>query len=158
MKAFSFMLRVLVVVAVCALAWSPVEVQAAACKIKVTPLAFGVYDVFSPLPRDATAQLTVSCNHKSTDPAQVTVALSAGGAGSFAPRAMRGSVGSLYYNLYTTPAMSNVFGDGTGGSLTLANQVDKRADWIIPVYGRIPPLQNVPVGTYSDAVVATILW
>ena len=136
------------------LAWS------AACQITATAISFGVYDMLSSLPKDATAQLTIRCNHKITEPASVRVTLSAGGAGGVGQRRMAGpQAGSiLYYNLFSNPGMSTIFGDDTAGSESLTNLVDRSAVWIVPIYGRIPPLQAIPIGTYSDAVTATILY
>ncbi|MBE0504339.1 MAG: spore coat protein U domain-containing protein [Desulfuromonadales bacterium] len=136
------------------LAWS------AACRITATAINFGVYDMLSFVPKDATAQLTIRCNHKNTEPASVRVTLSAGGAGSVGQRRMTGpQAGSfLYYNLFSNPGMSSIFGDDTAGSESLTNLVDRSAVWTVPIYGRIPPLQAIPIGIYSDAVTATILY
>lgn len=136
------------------LAWS------SACQITTTTLNFGVYDMLSPVPRDATAQLTIRCNHKITAPASVQVTLSAGGAGTVGQRKMTGPLAGspLFYNLFANPGMSTIFGDGTAGSETLTNLVDKSATWRVTIYGRIPPLQTIPIGTYSDALTATILY
>lgn len=135
-------------------AWS------AACQVTATPLAFGAYDVLSSVARETTAQLTVRCNHKSTAPATVQLNLSAGNSGNFGQRAMNGSAGGapLYYNVFTAPGSSVVLGDGSGGSTTLTNVVDKNADWIITLYGAASPRQPVLVGTYGDALIATILY
>lgn len=135
-------------------AWS------AACQVTVTPLAFGVYDVLAAVAREATAQVTIRCNHKSTAPATVQLRLSAGNSGNFGQRAMNGSAGGapLYYNVFTAPGSAVVLGDGSGGSTTLTRVVDKSADWIVTLYGAAPPRQPVLVGTYGDALIATILY
>lgn len=136
------------------LAWS------SACKITATALNFGVYDMLSLVPRDATAQLAIRCNHKPTAPASVRVTLSAGGAGTVGQRKMAGPLAGspLFYNLFANPGMSSIFGDGTAGSETPTNLVDKSSPWDVTIYGRIPPLQSIPIGTYSDALTATILY
>lgn len=135
------------------LAWS------AACKITATPLTFGVYDMLSQIPKDATAQLLISCNNKTISPATVQVRISAGG-GTVGQRRMAGPIAGsvLLYNLFTNPGMSSIVGDGTAGSEVLTNVVDKSTPWNVTLYGRIPPLQTIPIGIYSDALTATILY
>ena len=135
-------------------AWS------AACRVTVTPLAFGTYDIFMMTAKAATAQITIICNNKATDPATVQLTLSPGSSGNFGQRAMTGSSGGapLLYNIYTTAGLSAVLGDGSGGSTAPTNLVDKTAPWIVTLYGSIPPRQAVLVGTYSDSLIATILY
>lgn len=137
-------------------AWS-----AAVCQVKAAVLSFGAYDVLSPIPKDATAQFTVTCNNvRAPDVVPVQVQLSAGRSGNAAQRLMPGATtgSNLYYNLYLNPAMSTVFGDGTAGSGVLTNSVNKSNPWTVTIYGRIPPLQNLPVGSYTDSLTITILY
>lgn len=135
-------------------AWS------AACRVTVTPLTFGSYDIFMMSAKAATAQITIICNDKPTAPATVQLNLSPGSSGNFGQRAMTGSGGGapLLYNIYTTAGLSAVLGDGSGGSTAPTNLVDKTAPWIVTLYGSIPPRQPVLVGTYSDSLIATILY
>jgi spore coat protein U-like protein len=130
----------------------------AACKITTTPLTFGSYDVFLLTAKAATAQVTITCNNKATDPATVQLTLSPGSSGNFGQRTMTGSGGGapLLYNIYTTAGLSAVLGDGTGGSTSPTALVDRTAPWVITLYGSAPPRQPVLVGAYSDSLIATI--
>ena len=132
----------------------------AACKITTTPLTFGSYDVFLLTAKAATAQVTITCNNKTTDPATVQLTLSAGNSGNSGQRAMTGSGGGapLLYNIYTTAGLLTVLGDGSGGSISPTALVDKSTPWVVTLYGSIPPRQSVLVGTYSDSLIATILY
>ena len=132
----------------------------AACRVTVTPLAFGSYDLFLATAKAATAQVTINCNHKTTAPATVQLTLSPGSSGNFGQRTMIGSAGGLplYYNIYSTAGLSAVMGDGNGGSMAPVALVDKTAPWVVTLYGSIPPRQSVLVGTYSDSLIATILY
>lgn len=133
----------------------------AACRVTVTPLAFGSYDIYWTTAKAATAQVTINCTDKPTAPATVQLTLSPGGSGNFGQREMTGSGGGapLGYNIYTTAGLSAVIGDGTGGSTVPTAQVDRTTSpWIVTLYGSIPPLQSVLVGTYSDSLTATILY
>jgi spore coat protein U-like protein len=129
-----------------------------ACRVNVTPLAFGTYDVFLLTAKSATAQVTIICNHKATAPATVQLTLSPGSSGNIGQRGMTGSSGGLplYYNIYATAGLSAVLGDGTGGSTTPTALVDRTAPWVVTLYGSIPARQSVLVGTYSDSLVATL--
>lgn len=132
----------------------------AACRVTVTPLTFGTYDAFLMAAKAATAQVTIICNNKATDPATVQLTLSPGGSGNFGQRAMTGSGGGapLLYNIYTTAGLAAVLGDGSGGSIAPTNLVDKTAPWVVSLFGSIPAQQSVLVGTYTDSLIATILY
>lgn len=141
----------------------PAAAGAFSCSITVTPLTFGSYDVFDPKPRDATSSINISCNappQNPNAPIPVTLTLSPGNSGSFAQRQMLPLTGSLplLYNLFTDPSFSSVLGDGSGGSQLLTRLLTRNNPWAVTVYGRIPPLQNLPPGAYSDTLTATILW
>lgn len=132
------------------------------CNVNATGLNFGSYDVFSPLPADATGTVMVECNippqHQQA-PLVVTISLSPGVSGSFAPRAMQ-SAGPdrLYYNLFTNPSMSSVWGDGGGNSVVQTAFVTRDTPWQATIFGRIPPQQNVRAGSYSDSITISIDW
>lgn len=130
-------------------------VWGAQCNITATPLAFGNYDTLSTTPLDSTASLNISCKPKK--PFTVTVQFSPGSSGSFSQRSMSGP-GTLLYNLFTDASMTNIMGDGTGGSSTLQRIVDKANPWNLTIFGRIPALQTVPAGIYADSLTATILF
>jgi spore coat protein U-like protein len=114
------------------------------------PLAFGPYNPVSTAPSEATSTISFTCP-RSVSP---VISLSAGTGRSFSPRAMSGPAGDrLGYNLYTTALRNVVWGDGTGGSVSLPVSAGVGR---VTVYGRIFQLQDARVGTYSDAVVVTL--
>lgn len=115
----------------------------------VQGVSFGTYDVFSPAPVDSVGRLTILCL-----PAQwIQVSLSRGGGPSYQPRTMRSGPNQLGYNLFLDAARTVVWGDGTQGT-----QPFQGLHWwfSLPIYGRIPPAQDVAIGTYTDRIVATI--
>jgi spore coat protein U-like protein len=66
-----------------------------------------------------------------------------------------GSANSLAYQLYTSGTFSSIWGDGTGGSVTVSGNGDGTAQ-ALTVYGRIGTAQFVPAGNYSDRVAVTV--
>jgi spore coat protein U-like protein len=136
------------------------EVALSQCRMNATPIHFGNYDAFSSTPQDGAGAITVDC---SGNVVRATVTLSVSStSGSFNPRRMKRSGGNdlLGYNVYTDATRTAIFGDGTGGT----NLIRPRrppgppAPWStsIAMYGRIPPGQDVSVGTYSDILTATV--
>ncbi len=132
----------------------------AACNVSATGVNFGNYDVFATAPLDSTGTVTVTCDD--VPPASPVVAIGPGAAGTFLPRRMRHASlpEMLNYNVFTSPSMSAVWGDGTGGTATVAaGRVPRnRPPRPLTIYGRIPAGQNVSAGTYSDTLVVTITW
>jgi spore coat protein U-like protein len=89
----------------------------------------------------------------------ILIELSAGGAASFSPRAMAGAGSSLSYNLYLNAARTTIWGDGTGGTSRYGPVTPVSGVGVtVPVYGRAPAGQNVPIGTYADTIVVTVLF
>jgi spore coat protein U-like protein len=119
----------------------------AACTMSVSGPVFGTYDPFASTPLDAAGSVRFSC----TSPAAIL--LSTGSSGSYAPRTMRSGSSTLAYNLFTDAARTSVWGDWTGGS-TL-RLVGAGNDQTIPIYGRVPPLQDPGPGAYGDTLIVT---
>ena len=138
------------------LCWSsPGEAQLGInCTIATGGVAFGVYDVFSASPVDSAGSVTYQC----TLGASIVVQLGTGSAGAFNPRTMRRSGEPLNYNLYRDAARTQVWGNGTSGTSTHTDFVTILFPVVVPVYARIFAGQNVTVGSYSDSVVATIVF
>jgi len=130
----------------------------AACRVTTTGMNFGAYDVFAAVPRDSSGTVTVACDRN--PPTDVTVSIGPSPAsGGFQPRQMRhaSQPERMDYNLFTTPSMTTVWGDGSAGTSTvLLRKVNRNRPVTTTIYGRIPPGQNVSVGAYSDAVTVTI--
>ncbi len=70
---------------------------------------------------------------------------------------------TLNYNLFTDTARSVIWGDGLGGtglasgSFTVGPGVGNGSRQVVhPVYGRIPALQDVLDGAYTDTIIVTL--
>ena len=130
----------------------------AACRVTTTGVNFGAYDVFAAAPCDTTGTVTVACD--SNPPTDVTISIGPSPtSGGFQPRQMRhaSQADRMDYNLFASPSMVTVWGNGSAGTSTvLLLQVKKNRPEITTIYGRIPSGQNVSVGAYSDSVTVTI--
>lgn len=137
---------------------APGGAWAMSCSVGATAVNFGTYNPLSGTPDDATGTVTVTCDTLVGLFASWTVALSTGN-GSYSPRLLKSGASSLSYNLYTTVAHTNVWGDGSG-TTTL---VSDHATLIIganvthyTVYGHIPAGQDAAAGSYTDTIVVTV--
>lgn len=134
----------------------PTSVYATQCNIVTSAMSFGAYDPLSATPSDTTTTIGITCRTKK--PQIVTIQVSGGNSGTASVRNLMNGGSALIYNLYSNPGRSQIIGDGTGGSTTLTRSVSRDAPWDVTLYGRIPALQVIPPGLYSDSLVATILW
>ena len=133
-----------------ALALALTAQQGHACTLNVTGVNFGSYDVFSNAALDSTGNIDVNC------PSGVgySMALTAGG-GTHAQRVMSSGSHRLNYNLYTAANRAVVWGDATSGTITV-NGTGNGVSVNHAVYGRIPALQNVHAGSYSDIIIVEL--
>jgi len=132
---------------------------APACSVASSGLQFPGYNRFNPVPTDITGNITVSCTGQPGEAVGYSVQLNRGNSSSYTTRSLRFGNATLQYNLYTSAALSNVWGDGTSGSAPvqgslLINQTNAVARH--PVYGRIFANQNVPAGSYADSITITL--
>ncbi len=131
--------------------------EAQACGVNnIQALNFGVYSPPAAAPTDSTSQFNVVCIFGR--PA-LSIALSAGGAGTFTPRTLFQGSETLAYNLFREPARVSIWGNGTGGTQVVTSPggpfsfINNRG---FVVYGRVPAGQWVAAGGYSDTIVITI--
>jgi spore coat protein U-like protein len=126
--------------------------------------AFGPYDTLSAAPRDTVVTFQVRCD-RNGGPANVQVDIGLGvGVGGTSPSSRRmrqvgGSGDYLSYGLYRDIGRSSVWGFSPGvdtvqQTLSVPNRGSALATFTI--YGRLPPLQNVSAGSYTDSVQVTL--
>jgi spore coat protein U-like protein len=116
----------------------------------VSPVDFGTYDVFATTPNNSgVGRIAIRCQ---------------GGNGSFVvtlsnshgvtPRVMNSGKNTLNYNLYTSAARNQVWGDGSAGTHT--RTANGNTDTKLDIFGQIPPGQDVATGRYSDNITAIV--
>jgi spore coat protein U-like protein len=154
------------VIAAFAVVWG-VPARAAvsfSCTVSATGINFGVYNPLSPTGNAASGSWTVTCTAVGTGSATVagTLFLSSGSSGRFSPRTMRSGANTLNYNIYLTPAYAQILGDGSGGTYAPSDSGTVTAGQIYqvtgPMYGLMPPLQDVAPGAYSDTIIVTVTY
>ncbi len=124
-----------------------------------TNLAFGGY---TPGAGAVTASSAISVKCTKTTP--FTVSLNAGTTtgGTMTQRLMANGGSTLQYNLYTSAALTTVFGDGTLSSTTQTGTGTGLATAVsVPVFGQLPDStinQDAVPGAYSDTITATITY
>jgi spore coat protein U-like protein len=120
------------------------------CQVSVTGPAFGAYSTISPTPLDTAGQVRISCQ------SGAAITVSTGGSGTYFPRAMRSGGATLAYNIFADAARTRILGTWGGGTQVLF--VPQGQNRTVPLYARIPPLQDVASGDYSDTLVATVFF
>ncbi len=124
-----------------------------ACSLATTDMAFGNYTASSATAMDISNTLNLTC----TNGLPYTVSLDGGTtSASVAGRHMTdGASHNLSYFLYTSTARTTLWGDGTGGTSTVAGTGNGAAQ-TLSVYGRIPAAQFLSAGSYADRITVTI--
>lgn len=136
------------------------EVQVSAtvvanCRLTVDPLVFGSYDPLGSHETstlDGSTQMTVSC----TLGTQATIVIDGGkNAGQDAAVRLLAAQGeNLSYQLYRDSSRTQVWGRGSDAYSFLST--GGLPGQKLTVYARIPPGQEVPAGTYTDVVTASV--
>lgn len=125
------------------------------CTISTGALAFGSYDpvvTHASSPLDGTGSVTIACTKGSSQ----TIGLGLGSNASGSQRRMTdGSSNYLNYELYQNSARTTVWGN-SGADLYTPAAAPSKAARTFTVYGRVAANQDVPAGTYTDTVVATV--
>ena len=141
---------------------TPAASEAATCTISGTGVAFGTYIPSTASPTNSTGTVTVTCS-AFLETVNYSIALNAGAnsGGSFSNRRMLGGTAFLTYQLYTNAARTTIWGDGTGGTVTVSDSYScllgcSNQSRNYTVFGRVPALQWPRPGFYSDTIVATV--
>ena len=146
-------------VLVLALVWEPDAASsqvATRCSVEGSGgLRFGAYNVFDVAPVDAVGTLLIECTGIEAG-MPVVIELGRGGEGGFLGRALRNARHELRYQVYLDAARTVIWGDGTGGTSVMRVRPPDGRPLSIPLFGRVPPRQNVSPGDYSDELLVTI--
>lgn len=129
------------------------------CTISTSAVAFGSYDPVSANASsalDGVGGVTVTCTNGSA----ATITLGQGGnaatgSSDAAPLRRMKDSGSDYlsYSLFSDSSRTTIWGNTAA---TAVNHTGTGSAASLSVYGQVAGAQNVPAGSYSDTVVATV--
>lgn len=127
------------------------------CTISAGALAFGSYgiDNVNGTNLDATATLSLQCTSGASTVITLGQGLHASGSSTDATPDRRMQAGSsfLSYSLYRLSDYSAQWSNDAANGLAYTGQGTSST---VTVYGRVAGAQNVPAGSYTDTVIATI--
>jgi spore coat protein U-like protein len=139
---------------------SPAYALLQSCSVSATALSFGLYDPSSATARDSTGTVTVTCTVTLLGvSASWDILFSTGSSGSFTPRRLFSGGDSMQYNLYSNAGRTQVWGDATGGTAKVSDSqflLIGTNQYSYTAYGRIPALQDLAPGTYTDTITVTL--
>ena len=125
------------------------------CTIATAPVAFGSYDPVvanATTPLDASATVTIAC----TMGTPANIGLDDGSNASATQRRLtNGSNAFMDYQVYLDSGYATVWGSDVGNRLDAGTSPSKTPREF-PVYARVPAGQDIPIGPYTDSVVATV--
>jgi spore coat protein U-like protein len=127
------------------------------CTISAAPLAFGSYDPVianAAAALDGSGTIIVAC----TKGATATIGLSTGSNGSHGvgtTRALYGGSAYLSYEVFRDAGRSQLWSNA-GAGLYDIGAAPSKSPRTFTVYGRISANQDVPAGSYTDTMTATV--
>jgi len=119
------------------------------CTITASPLTWTAFDTVVGTGADSTATVSVAC----TKGAVANVAMGPGQNPGTTRNMKSSSSDLLAYEIYTSDTYGTVWNAANVVVLGAAPSKDPRA---LTVYGRIKATNDVPAGSYTDLVVATV--
>jgi spore coat protein U-like protein len=139
--------------------FSVTETVLSTCSATATTLAFSPYT-----PGGGAVANNSTISVKCTKNTPFTVALNGGTTtgGTIAQRLLAQGTNTLQYNLFTTAAFTQVFGDGTGTSKTVAGTgAGVATAATLTVFGQLPDNatnQAAVAGNYTDTITVTVTY
>ncbi|UXH79559.1 Csu type fimbrial protein [Roseateles amylovorans] len=129
-----------------------------ACNVSGSTLNFGtaIDPLQTPGPVDALTSLAVTCTRTTPYSVALSAGANAGNASAFGNRAMKSGANSLPYQLYLDAGRTQVWGDGNSSGVFTGTGTGSQQ--MLTVYGRLPSLNGIPPGNYSDTVTLTITY
>jgi spore coat protein U-like protein len=127
------------------------------CAIETRPLNFGNYDPESNASVDVVTEVIYTCDNQAK---KIRIEMETGVANTF-DRRMSAGTGSdfLNYNVYLDSTHTTIWGQGAFGTdVYYQNNPPNGTPVVVRAYGRIPPRQNVPTGSYVDLLTVRILF
>jgi spore coat protein U domain-containing protein, fimbrial subunit CupE1/2/3/6 len=129
------------------------------CSVGTTAVAFGTY--VPTTQKTANGNVAVTCSALVIFTVSYVISMAKGNSATYTPRFMNLLGVHLNYNLYTTAGFTSIWGDTTGGTVTVSDSytsIGLSTTRNYTVFGRVPASQFVNPGTYTDAVLVTVTY
>lgn len=129
------------------------------CSVATTAVTFGTY--VPTTQKTSNGNVAVTCSALVIFTASYVISMAKGNSTTYTPRFMNLSGVHLNYNLYTTAAFTSIWGDATGGTVTVSDSytsIGLSTTRNYTIFGRIPASQFVNTGTYTDTVLVTVTY
>jgi spore coat protein U-like protein len=132
------------------------------CSISVGTFNIGTYAPLSGSSSNGSSNITIQCTVTLVPliSAAYQISLTTGSSGSYTTRKMTNGSYLLNYNIYTDPARTTIWGNGTAGTSTIddsyLNLLVLSVTRNYAMNGFIPASQNVGPGVYNDSITATV--
>ena len=124
------------------------------CSLSGVAIAFGTYDPITVIALDTAGSVVYRCGQRDHN---IMITLSQGGGTSYATRRMVNGIDQLFYNLYRDAGRTVIWGNGGAGTQAyIVQNPPNNQDINVPIFGRIPALQNAREGVYSDTITVTM--
>jgi spore coat protein U-like protein len=141
-----------------ALVFSGRSASAQTCTITVTPVSFGLYNVFATTALTSTGTVTYNCTNPTNGADTITIWMSKGLGTTNNPRQMVSGTNRLNYYLCQDANCGKLWGDKgfpyDSGPITIPARTNLTAS--LPIYGRIPAGQDVSTGAYTDTMLVEV--
>lgn len=140
---------------------------AADCTVSATSANFGNYNSMAIAHNSSgIGAITVFCSstiQQGNETVNYTLMINGGLSRNSLQRGMSDAQHTLGYNLYTDAALTQIWGDGAGGSVVVTGsmvltQGRPTSSATHTVYGIIPAGQNVSAGQFSDTLSVTLIY
>jgi len=126
------------------------------CSVSANPVNFGPVDTLSSSPVLGSGSVEVTCTNGTGWSASADAGEGSGA--SFDTRRLTSSGNTIDYTLYRDAARTQIWGDGSGSTFTVAG-TGSGSQQSFTVWGRIPGGQSsAPAGSYTDRVNVTITY
>jgi spore coat protein U-like protein len=135
----------------------PARAAIASCTVSAVGVAFGAYTPLQAAPLDVNGTINITCTGV-TGRNGVTIDLSTGSSNSYLPtRKLTAGAYTLNYNLYFDAAYTQIWGNGTGGSVQGTATIRRRTpNASLPVYGAVAAGQDPAPGSYGDTILVSV--
>ncbi|MCK5041171.1 MAG: spore coat U domain-containing protein [Sphingomonadales bacterium] len=124
----------------------------ATCSVSASDIGFGSYDQLSATNTDSTTTLNVTCT--STTTYEVGLDAGTGTGATTTVRVMEFGANTLNYAMYQDSGHTTNWGDNAG--VDTVSGTGTGSSQALTVYGRIPALQSIAPGSYTDLITVTV--